>query len=88
MRPISATIIVCLPLAHDLDITSLLSIIMALIALTVFYENVTSLTKGAKFWEPWTDTKYPDDAHHDRSHSQEQTGSEKNIRDSEMGRDD
>ena len=60
MRPISALIIVCLPLANDLSITSLLSITMALIALTVVYENVTSLMRGAKFWEPWQNTAYPE----------------------------
>ena len=32
---------------------------MALFAFTVFWENVTSLQKGAKFWESWEDTSYP-----------------------------
>ena len=86
MRPISAIIIVCLPLAHHLGITSLLSIIMALIALTVIYENVTSLMRGAKFWEKWENTKYPEEAYEGRSHHREQDTSEKTIRDSELGR--
>ena len=88
MRPVSAIIIICLPLAHDLDITSLLSIIMALIALTVIWENVTSLMRGAKFWEKWENTKYPDDGHNGRTSSHEQTLSEKNIRDSKLDRND
>ena len=83
MRPISAVIIVCLPLAHDLSITSLLSVIMALIAFTVVYENVTSLVRGAKFWEPWQDTQYPEDACIDGSHSPNQIGSDEVIRNGE-----
>ena len=79
MRPISAIIIICLPLAHDLGMTSLLSIIMALIALTVIWENVTSLMRGAKFWEKWENTKYPENGHDARTTSHEQDLSEKNV---------
>ena len=63
-RPICAIIIICLPLSHDLDITSFLSIIMALVAFIVIWENVTSLMRGAKFWEKWENTKYPDEESH------------------------
>jgi hypothetical protein len=59
---------------------------MALIALTVIWENVTSLMRGAKFWEKWENTKYPEDAHHRSSASHEQEVSEETIRDSEMDR--
>jgi hypothetical protein len=86
MRPISAIIIICLPLAHDLDITSLLSILMALIALTVIWENVTSLMRGANFWEKWENTKYPENGHNARTAPHEQDASEKNVRDSELDR--
>lgn len=34
---------------------------MALIVLCVIFENITSLMRGAKFWEKWEDTKYPED---------------------------
>lgn len=86
MRPISAIIVVCLPLAHDLSITSLLSIIMALVALTVVYENVTSLMRGAKFWEKWENTEYPEETDNGRNQSHEQDVSEKNVRDIEPDR--
>ncbi|KIW05434.1 uncharacterized protein PV09_03944 [Verruconis gallopava] len=60
LRPIIGIIICCLPLADDhLGITSITSIIMALFALTVLYENITSLQRGAKFWEKWEGTDYP-----------------------------
>jgi hypothetical protein len=58
-RPIVAVIIICLPLAHDLDITSIMSIIMALLVFCVVWENITSLMRGAKFWESWEGTEYP-----------------------------
>lgn len=58
-RPIIGIIICCLPLAHDLDVTEVLSIIMALFAFTVLWENITSLQRGAKFWESWEGTDYP-----------------------------
>jgi hypothetical protein len=32
---------------------------MALFVLTVVWENVTSLQRGAKFWESWEGTEYP-----------------------------
>jgi hypothetical protein len=37
----------------------MISIIMALFALTVLWENITSLQKGSKFWENWEGTDYP-----------------------------
>jgi hypothetical protein len=32
---------------------------MVLLSLTVVWENITSLQKGAKFWEKWEGTEYP-----------------------------
>lgn len=37
---------------------------MALIAFIVIWENITSLMRGAKFWEKWENTKYPDEESH------------------------
>ncbi|KAK9479728.1 bacterial low temperature requirement A protein-domain-containing protein [Lipomyces japonicus] len=59
-RPISGIIIICLPLADSLHVTSLLSIIMVLHVVCVVWENITSLSKGAKFWEKWKETNYPE----------------------------
>jgi len=73
-RPICAIIIICLPLSHDLDITSFLSIIMALIAFIVIWENITSLMRGAKFWEKWEDTRYPDEESREPKVSRAGTG--------------
>jgi hypothetical protein len=36
-----------------------MSIIMALLVFCVVWENVTSLMRGAKFWESWEGTEYP-----------------------------
>lgn len=58
-RPIMGIVICCLPLACDLKITAILSTIMTLLVFTVIWENVTSLTRGAKFWESWEGTEYP-----------------------------
>lgn len=63
MRPVTGIIIILLPLAHHLDATAILSIIMALFVFCTIWESVTSLKGGAHFWEPWTDTDYPDDCH-------------------------
>ncbi|CRG86311.1 8-amino-7-oxononanoate synthase [Talaromyces islandicus] len=60
MRPVVGIILVLLPLAHRLNLTETLSIIMALIVFCVIWENVTSLQRGAKVWESWTETKYPE----------------------------
>jgi len=59
---------------------------MVLIALTVIWENVTSLMRGAKFWEKWENTKYPEVGQNARAASHEQDVSEKNIRDIELDR--
>jgi hypothetical protein len=32
---------------------------MVLLAFTLIWENITSLQKGAKFWESWEGTEYP-----------------------------
>lgn len=60
MRPVVGLILVLLPLAHKLNLTETLSIIMALIVFCVIWENVTSLQRGAKIWESWTETSYPE----------------------------
>jgi low temperature requirement protein LtrA len=49
-------------------------------------ENVTSLMRGAKFWEKWENTKYPEVGQNARAASHEQDVSEKNIRDIELDR--
>ncbi|KAK0123388.1 hypothetical protein ONS96_010379 [Cadophora gregata f. sp. sojae] len=78
-RPICAIIIICLPLSHDLDITSFLSIIMALISFIVIWENVTSLMRGAKFWEPWENTRYPDEENHGQRATEHGGSTDENI---------
>ncbi|KAK9235745.1 Low temperature requirement A [Lipomyces kononenkoae] len=60
LRLVAGIIMIFLPLSKTLDVTAIMSIIMALIVLCVIWENVTSLMRGAKFWEPWKDTKYPE----------------------------
>ncbi|KAH8695201.1 bacterial low temperature requirement A protein-domain-containing protein [Talaromyces proteolyticus] len=60
MRPIVGLILILLPLAHRLNLTETLSVIMALMVWIVIWENITSLQRGAKLWEPWTETKYPE----------------------------
>lgn len=60
MRLAVGIITILLPLAHHLDATEVLSIIMALFMFTLIWETVTSLKKGACFWENWTDTDYPE----------------------------
>lgn len=60
MRPITGLIIILLGLTKDLDITSIMSIIMALIVFCLIWENVTSLHCHAGIWESWSNTKYPE----------------------------
>lgn len=56
MRPIIGFILVMLPLAHDsLGFTKTLSIIVGLIIFCVMWECLTSLQRGWKIWEPWTE---------------------------------
>ncbi|XMA16200.1 hypothetical protein WAI453_008991 [Rhynchosporium graminicola] len=81
-RPIVAIIIVCLPLSHGLDLTSFLSIIMALFAFLVLWEHVTSLMRGAKFWERWENTAYPDEVAHSSSVS---ASGKKEVAESRIG---
>ncbi|CDM37866.1 Low temperature requirement A [Penicillium roqueforti FM164] len=61
MRPAVGIITILLPLADHLNATDVLSIIMALFVFTLIWETITSLKKGACFWETWTDTDYPED---------------------------
>jgi hypothetical protein len=51
---------ILLPLAEHLGATSILSIIMALFVFCTLWETITSLRKGAYFWERWEDTQYPE----------------------------
>ncbi|KAE8152450.1 bacterial low temperature requirement A protein-domain-containing protein [Aspergillus avenaceus] len=60
MRPIIGLIIILLGLARDLNITSIMSIIMALIVFCLIWENITSLHCGAGIWERWENTTYPE----------------------------
>jgi hypothetical protein len=58
-RLLAAIAIICLPLAKNLDITKILSIIMALFVFIVLWETITGLRRGSKFWENWVDTNPP-----------------------------
>lgn len=60
MRPITGVIMILLPLAHHLGATSILSIIMSLFVFCTIWETITSLRKGACFWEKWEDIQYPE----------------------------
>ncbi|KAJ5737090.1 uncharacterized protein N7483_002215 [Penicillium malachiteum] len=60
MRPVTGIVTILLPHAHHLDATAILSIIMVLFVFCVIWESVTSLKSGAHFWEPWTETDYPE----------------------------
>ena len=60
MRLAVGIITVLLSLADQLNATEVLSIIMALFVFTLIWETTTSLKKGARFWEAWTDTDYPE----------------------------
>jgi hypothetical protein len=62
MRPITGIIIILIPLANSLDLTAILSIVMALIVFCLFWENVTSLRCDAQLWERWENTRYPEDS--------------------------
>jgi low temperature requirement protein LtrA len=60
MRPITGLITILLPLAHHLNATEILSIIMAMYVACLVWETVGSLKKGACFFERWRDTDYPE----------------------------
>ncbi|KAJ5109982.1 hypothetical protein N7532_002627 [Penicillium argentinense] len=60
MRPITGLITILLPLAHHLNATEILSVIMAMYVFVLVWETVGSLRKGACFFERWTDTGYPE----------------------------
>jgi len=47
---------------------------MALIAFIVVWENITSLMRGAKFWEKWENTRYPDEESREPKVSRAGTG--------------
>ncbi|KAJ5376573.1 hypothetical protein N7509_013459 [Penicillium cosmopolitanum] len=60
MRPITGLITILLPLAHHLNATEILSIIMAMYVVCLVWETVGSLKKGACFFEHWSDVDYPE----------------------------
>jgi hypothetical protein len=60
MRPITGLITILLPLAHHLNATEILSIIMAMYVACLVWETVGSLKKGACFFERWSDVDYPE----------------------------
>jgi hypothetical protein len=68
MRPIVGLILVLLPLAKSLNLTETLSVVMALVVFCLIWENVTSLQKGAKIWEAWRDTGYPEGGNRAHKH--------------------
>ncbi|GAM39916.1 hypothetical protein TCE0_034r11852 [Talaromyces pinophilus] len=68
MRPVVGLILVLLPLAKSLNLTETLSVIMALVVFCLIWENVTSLQKGAKIWEVWRDTEYPEGGNRAHKH--------------------
>ncbi|OQE21773.1 hypothetical protein PENSTE_c011G07966 [Penicillium steckii] len=61
LRPITALITILLPLAHHLNATEILSIIMAMYVACLVWETVGSLKKGACFFEHWRETDYPEE---------------------------
>lgn len=60
MRPITGIITILIPLAHHLNATEVLSIIMALFVFCLLWETYGSLMKDACFFEQWTETQYPE----------------------------
>ncbi|KAJ6122052.1 hypothetical protein N7512_004517 [Penicillium capsulatum] len=66
MRPITGIITVLLPLAHHLNATKILSIVMALFVFCVIWESITSLRSGAHIFERWSETDYPDESHREK----------------------
>lgn len=69
MRPVVGLILALLPLAKSLNLTETLSVIMALIVFCLIWENVSSLQRGAKFWEGWSDTRYPEGGNRAHKHT-------------------
>ena len=45
-------IIMCLPIVKDLDTTTFLGVLVALLQLVIFWELVAGMEKGFKFFEP------------------------------------
>jgi hypothetical protein len=68
MRPVVGLILVLLPLAKSLNLTETLSVIMALVVFCLIWENVSSLQRGAKVWEVWRDTGYPEGGNRAHKH--------------------
>jgi hypothetical protein len=91
MRPVVGLILVLLPLAKSLNLTETLSVIMALIVFCLIWENISSLQRGAKVWEVWRDTGYPEGGN--RAHKHVDTianthDRESSTGDAELGRGD
>lgn len=79
MRPVVGLILVLLPLAKSLNLTETLSVIMALVVFCLIWENVSSLQKGAKIWEVWRDTGYPEGGN--RAHKHDGDGGSDGVTD-------
>lgn len=56
---------------------------MALIVACVVWENVTSLMRGAKFWERWENTQYPDVPRREQAQGEDGSGNE--TKDQDIG---
>jgi hypothetical protein len=52
---------------------------MALIVVCLVWESITSLMRGAKFWESWENTKYPKEDRNGEQNGQDQGSDEKNA---------
>lgn len=61
MRPVTALITILLPLAHHLNATEILSVIMAMYVACLVWETVGSLRKGACVFEHWREIDYPEE---------------------------
>lgn len=88
MRPVVGLILVFLPLAKSLNLTETLSVIMALVVLCLIWENVTSLQRGAKIWEVWRDTRYPEGGNRAHKHKHQHATSEDRDVNAELRRGD
>lgn len=91
MRPVVGLILVLLPLAKSLNLTETLSVIMALIVFCLIWENISSLQRGAKVWEVWRDTGYPEGGNRAHKHGDTIANThdrESSTGDAELGRGD
>lgn len=60
MRLVIAVVLALLPLSHErLNATQYMAVVMSLMAFLTVWETVGGLLRGAKFFEPWTNTEEP-----------------------------